>query len=55
MRVTTVGGTTLVGTDPIPPGEVRNLVIELAPGPYRLVSEGGGRPDASADFAVAPA
>ena len=53
LRVATVSGTALVGTDLIRPTGVATLSVELAPGLYRLVAEGGGRPEVAVEFTVA--
>lgn len=52
MKVATTSGTPLVGLDDIRPGAVATLSVELVPGAYTLVAEGGGKGPASVGFRV---
>ena len=54
LRVAAPSGTALVGTDLIRPDGVATLSVELTPGRYLLVADGGDKPKASVDFTVSP-
>ena len=54
LRVAAPSGTALVGTDLIRPDGVATLSVELTPGRYLLVADGGDKPRASVDFTVSP-
>ena len=54
LRVAAASGTALVGTDLIRPDGVATLSVELTPGRYLLVADGGDKPKATVDFTVSP-
>jgi hypothetical protein len=52
VHVASVTGTALASIDRVKPGDVRTLSVEIGPGRYGLVAEGGGKPPMSAGFTV---